>query len=99
MVMLSKNVSFAAGIDAYAISAAVGNLVVVLRVGKTERRLAAAKLLLVDRLPINILGAVLNGVQLRGEFEYYGYSTGYGFAESDVAEAAPAASTTAVEAL
>jgi polysaccharide biosynthesis transport protein len=89
----------AAGIDAYAISAAVGNLVVVLRVGKTERRLAAAKLLLVDRLPINILGAVLNGVQLRGEFEYYGYSTGYGFAESDVAEAAPAASTTAVEAL
>ena len=89
----------AAGSDAYAISAAVGNLVVVLRVGKTERRLAAAKLLLVDRLPINILGAVLNGVQLRGEFEYYGYSSGYGFAEADVAEAAPAASTTAVEAL
>jgi hypothetical protein len=45
------------------------------------------------------LGAVLNGVQLRGEFEYYGYATGYGYAEADVAEAAPAASTTAVEAL
>jgi len=98
-VVIFDTSPLAAGIDAYAISAAVGNLVVVLRVGKTERRLAAAKLLLVDRLPINILGAVLNGVQLRGEFEYYGYATGYGYAEADVAQAAPAASTTAVEAL
>jgi Mrp family chromosome partitioning ATPase len=89
----------AAGIDGYAIAAALGSMVLVVRVGKTERRLAAAKLLLVDRLPITILGAVLNGVQLRGEFEYYGYATGYGFEESDIPEAAPAASTTAVEAL
>jgi capsular exopolysaccharide synthesis family protein len=98
-VVIFDTSPLAAGIDAYAISAAVGNLVVVLRVGKTERRLAAAKLLLVDRLPITILGAVLNGVQLRGEFEYYGYATGYGYAEADEAQASPAASTTAVEAL
>ena len=77
----------------------LGSLVLVVRVGKTERRLAAAKLLLVDRLPITILGAVLNGVQLRGEFEYYGYASGYGFEEGEIPEAAPAASTTAVEAL
>jgi len=98
-VVIFDTSPLAAGIDAYAISAAVGNLVVVLRVGKTQRRLAAAKLLLVDRLPINIIGAVLNGVQLRGEFEYYGYATGYGYTEAEMAQAAPAASTTAVEAL
>ena len=41
--------------------------------------MAAAKLALVDRLPISVVGAVLNGVQLRGEFEYYGYASGYGY--------------------
>ena len=70
-----------AGIDAYAISSAVANMVVVLRAGKTERRLAAAKLLLADRLPINILGAVLNAVQLDGEFQYYGYASGYDYTD------------------
>jgi capsular exopolysaccharide synthesis family protein len=70
-----------AGIDAYAISSAVANMVVVLRAGKTERRLAAAKLLLVDRLPIQIIGAVLNAVQLDGEFQYYGYAAGYNYTD------------------
>ncbi|HEY2163914.1 MAG TPA: CpsD/CapB family tyrosine-protein kinase, partial [Gemmatimonadaceae bacterium] len=68
-----------AGIDAYAISSAVGSMVVVLRAGKTERRLAAAKLLLVDRFPIHIVGAVLNAVRLDGEFAYYGYASGYSY--------------------
>jgi capsular exopolysaccharide synthesis family protein len=72
-----------AGIDAYAISSALSNMVVVLRAGKTERRLAAAKLLLADRLPINILGAVLNAVQLEGEFQYYGYASGYDYSHDD----------------
>ena len=67
----------AAGIDSYAIATALGSILVVLRVGKTERRMAAAKLALVDRLPISVLGAVLNGVHLHGEFEYYGYASGY----------------------
>lgn len=44
----------------------------VLRVGKTERRMASAKLHLVDRLPVRVLGAVLNGVDFKGEFECYG---------------------------
>ncbi len=72
-----------AGIDAYAISSALSNMVVVLRAGKTERRLAAAKLLLADRLPINILGAVLNAVQLEGEFQYYGYASGYDYSHDE----------------
>jgi capsular exopolysaccharide synthesis family protein len=68
---------FAAGIDGYAIAAATGSLLVVLRIGQTERRMAAAKLALVDRLPISVLGAVLNAVPSDGEYEYYGYVPGY----------------------
>jgi Mrp family chromosome partitioning ATPase len=72
----------AAGVDAYAIATALQHLVVVVRIGKTERRMAAAKLQLVDRLPITVLGAVLNGVNLKGEFDYYGYASGYGFTDA-----------------
>ena len=78
-VVIFDTPPLAAGIDSYAIATALGSLLVVLRVGRTERRMAAAKLTLADRLPINILGAVLNGVHLHGEFEYYGYASGYGF--------------------
>jgi capsular exopolysaccharide synthesis family protein len=69
---------FAAGIDAYAIAAATGSVLVVLRIGQTERRMAAAKLALVDRLPISVLGTVLNAAPSDGEYEYYGYVAGYG---------------------
>lgn len=68
----------AAGIDAFAVATAAQNLMLVLRIGKTDRRMASAKLELVDRLPVRVLGAVLNCVELRGEFEYYRYSEGYG---------------------
>jgi succinoglycan biosynthesis transport protein ExoP len=44
----------AAGIDAFAIASAAHNLLFVLRVGKTDRRMASAKLELVDRLPVRI---------------------------------------------
>jgi capsular exopolysaccharide synthesis family protein len=71
----------AAGIDGYAIAAATGSLLVVLRIGQTEKRMAAAKMLLVDRLPINILGTVLNAAPTGGEYEYYGYVSGYGTLE------------------
>lgn len=71
----------AAGIDGYAIAAASGSLLVVLRIGQTEKRMAAAKMLLVDRLPINVLGSVLNAAPTYGEYEYYGYVSGYGTEE------------------
>ncbi len=76
-VVIFDTPPFAAGIDGYAIASAAESLLVVLRVGQTERRLAAAKMLLVRRLPINILGAVLNGVPASGEYQYYGYADGY----------------------
>jgi succinoglycan biosynthesis transport protein ExoP len=76
-VVIFDTPPLAAGIDGYAIASAAGSLLVVLRVGQTERRMAAAKMLLVRRLPINLMGAVLNGVPSSGEYGYYGYVDGY----------------------
>ena len=80
-VLIFDTPPLAAGIDGYAIAAATGSLLVVLRIGQTERRMAAAKLLLVDRLPINVVGSVLNAAPNEGEYEYYGYVSGYGTEE------------------
>jgi len=76
-VVIFDTPPLAAGIDAYAISAAMGNLLMVLRMGRTARRLAATKLHVIDRLPVDILGVVLNEAPMTGEFQYYSYSTGY----------------------
>jgi Mrp family chromosome partitioning ATPase len=60
-----------AGIDAYALGAAAGSTLIVLRPGLTDRKLAAAKLEVLDRLPIRILGAVVNAVPAGGPYRYY----------------------------
>ncbi|MES2177433.1 MAG: polysaccharide biosynthesis tyrosine autokinase [Gemmatimonadota bacterium] len=80
-VVLFDTPPLAAGVDAYAIAAATGSLLVVLRIGQTERRMAATKLALVDRLPITVIGSVLNAAPTDGEYEYYGYVAGYGTEE------------------
>jgi polysaccharide biosynthesis transport protein len=82
-VVIFDTPPLAAGIDGYAVAAAAQNVMLVLRIGKTERRMASAKLELVDRLPVHVLGAVLNCVHLRGEFEYYKYAEGYGVNEEE----------------
>jgi capsular exopolysaccharide synthesis family protein len=77
-VVIIDSPPFIAGVDAYAVAAAAGNVLVVLRQGFSDRKLAAAKLGTVDRLPIRILGAVINGVPNGGLYRYYGsdYSQG-----------------------
>jgi capsular exopolysaccharide synthesis family protein len=65
-----------AGIDPLALAVHTRNLLMVLRIGETDRKLALAKLQAVSRLPINVLGAVLNEVPAEGVYKYYAY--GYG---------------------
>ena len=84
-VVLIDTPPLAAGIDGFAISAAAGNVLLVVRVGQTERRLASAKLAILDRLPVQVLGAVLNGVPLTGEFQYYAYTPGYSVDSGEIA--------------
>ena len=76
-VVIFDTPPLAAGIDGYAIATATGSLLVVLRVGETARRMAAEKLRLFDNLSVDIVGAVLNGISVDGEYSYYGYVAGY----------------------
>jgi len=69
----------AAGGDALILSTLTGNLAVVIRAGSTERGLAQAKLDQMSRLPIRILGAILNDVDPSDGYHYYysAYLPGY----------------------
>lgn len=90
------------GADALALAALAGNLVVVIRTGSTQRELTEAKLDLVYRLPIRVLGAVLNDVPIRGIYGYHGsryYSSclpGYESRDEDEEETATSSGVCAV---
>jgi tyrosine-protein kinase Etk/Wzc len=73
-----------AGVDAFALATVTGNAVIVLRTGATDRELAEAKLDVLDRLPIRVIGAVLNGVRENNVYRYYSYYLpGYEYEEDE----------------
>ena len=82
-VVIIDSPPFIAGVDAYALAAAAGNILVVLRQGVSDRKLTAAKLSIVDRLPIRFLGAVINGVSTGGMYRYYGTDYSHDGAHKD----------------
>lgn len=77
-----------AGADPYILSTMTGNMVMVLRTGASDRELAEAKLELVQRLPVRVLGAVLNAVPSRGAYRYYSYFSDYQIGAEDEDERA-----------
>lgn len=81
-----------AGVDPLVLASLAGSMVLVLRNGVSDRELAESKLVDIQRLPIRILGAVLNDVEPTGAYRYYSYLPGYR-AEDEVAEEEAAAST------
>lgn len=77
-VILVDSPPLGAGIDPFVLGAATGHMVLVLRSGETDRAMAEEKLKLVDRLPIRLLGAVLNDVDTKQTgYKYYTYVYGY----------------------
>lgn len=62
-----------AGIDAMVLAGAAGTVLMVLRLGKTDRELAEAKLEVLRGLPPRVLGAVLNDVREGSEYQAYRY--------------------------
>jgi tyrosine-protein kinase Etk/Wzc len=67
-----------AGVDPLILASLTGTLVVVLRNGVTDRTFAGARLDALQRLPIRILGAILNDVRAsEGMYRYYTYISGY----------------------
>lgn len=75
-----------AGIDPFALGVATGAMLIVLRTGETDRKLAQAKLEVLDRMPVRILGTVLNDIGENPQFKYYYYLEGYGALEAAVTE-------------
>lgn len=80
-----------AGIDPFVLGTACGNLALVLRAGETDRQLAEAKLQVLDRLPVRLLGAILNDVRVgEGAYKYYAYSYGYLASDEETSGQLPA---------
>jgi capsular exopolysaccharide synthesis family protein len=71
-----------AGIDPFALGVASGAMLIVLRTGETDRKLAQAKLEVLDRMPVRVLGTVLNDIGESPQFKYYYYLEGYGALET-----------------
>ena len=70
-----------AGADALILSTLTGQLGLVLRTGQTDLRYAQAKLGALERLPIRILGIILNACvpgRAQGYYAYSDYIDGYG---------------------
>ncbi len=80
--VLVDSAPLGAGIDPFALGVATGAMLIVLRSGETDRKLAQAKLEVLDRMPVRILGTVLNDIGGTPHFQYYYYLEGYGSLEN-----------------
>ncbi len=76
-VVIVDSPPLGAGFDAYALATATGNMALVMRAGVTDRKMAAAKMAVVDTLPVRVMGAVLNGIKMTGAYQYYSYYQEY----------------------
>ncbi len=78
-----------AGIDPYALAAVAGRVILVMKTGVTDRRTTQAKLALMDRMPVEIVGAVLNDYRAEGAYRYYGYLDEYALESDEDANETP----------
>jgi capsular exopolysaccharide synthesis family protein len=78
-VVLLDTPPLTAGVDPLAMGTLTGSMLLVVRTGATDRETTEAKLDVLERLPIRLLGAVLNDVPPGGLYrQYYSYySPGY----------------------
>lgn len=77
-VILVDSPPLGAGSDAFVLAALTGNLALVLRNGASDRGLIQSRMDSIHRLPIRVLGAIMNDVELAGVYKYYGsYIPGY----------------------
>lgn len=85
-VILIDTAPLGAGVDPFVFGTLTGNLILVLRTDTTNRDLAEAKLGLASRLPLRILGSVINGLKDSDRtysYRYYSYLPGYESVEED----------------
>ncbi|MGH7463754.1 MAG: polysaccharide biosynthesis tyrosine autokinase, partial [Longimicrobiales bacterium] len=80
-VILIDSPPLGAGVDPLVLGTMAGSMLLVLRTGNTERAMAQQKLDIVNKLPIRLLGAVLNGFDSVEGYRYYSYMPGYDTSE------------------
>lgn len=93
-VILVDTAPLGAGIEPYVFGTLTGGLLLVLRTGRTNRDLAEAKLEMLNRLPIRLLGTVVNGISERDSgyyyhHAYYSYLPGYELEDEPETEPQP----------
>ena len=76
-VILVDSPPLTAGVDPFVLGTVTGALLLVLRTGHSHRDITGAKLEVLDRLPIRLLGAVLNDVPHGAAYGYYSYYSYY----------------------
>lgn len=72
-VVICDSPPLSAGIDPYILAAATGRLVLVMRTGISHREMMSAKLSVLGRMPIDLLGVVMNDVPTDPTYGYYSY--------------------------
>jgi len=72
-VILVDSPPLSAGVDPLILGTLTGHLAVVLRTGFSHRDMASAKLEVLQRLPVRLLGAILNAVPAGDAYRYYSY--------------------------
>jgi succinoglycan biosynthesis transport protein ExoP len=85
-VIIIDSAPLGAGVDTYALGAAVGNMLMVVRHGVTNRKALDGRLVAIDQLPIRIIGAVLNGVpstKAFASYDAYSYFDDYALVSGD----------------
>ena len=83
-VVLVDSPPLGAGVDPYALGTATGSMLLVLRTGVSDRVMAEAKVEVLHRMPIRLLGVVLNDVRPGPIYNYYSYAlTGYEIEQED----------------
>jgi polysaccharide biosynthesis transport protein len=82
-VILVDSPPLGAGVDPLVLGTLTGNVLLVMRTGSTERAMAEAKLRMLDRLPVRLLGTVLNGFDAGDSYRYYSYMPGYESSDED----------------
>lgn len=77
-VIICDSPPLSAGIDPFVLSALSGNLLLVVRTGVSVREVIESKLEVLGRMPVRVLGAVLNDVPRGSIYGQYGnYIPGY----------------------
>ena len=72
-VIICDTPPLSAGIDPFVLATATGRLLLVVRNGVSDRETLAGKLEVIDRMPAEFLGVVMNDVPMDRTYGYYSY--------------------------